>query len=92
MVALNFDVAEPLLPDEESKASFVPESLVSSSPQGRLPQQKVAITIHALMLLTTLLVLGTTVHLNAKHTQRHCRSDLVPSHSKRVFFAYELIC
>lgn len=89
MAALKYDIAEPLLSDEELKASFVPKSPVSSSPHRRLPQSKLAIIIHALMFLTTLLLLGTTFFLNAKHTERHCKSDLVPSHSKQLFSAYD---
>ncbi len=87
MAAIKYDIAKPLLSDKEPNASFVSDSPDSSSRHRRLPQQNIAIIIHALVFLTTLLLAGTTIHLNAKHAQKHCKSDLVPSHSKLPFSA-----
>ena len=88
MAASKYDTAEPLLSDDEPKACFVPKSPVSSCSHRR-QQPKMAIILHALMFLTTLLLLGTTFYLNAKHPERHCKSDLVPSRSEQIFSAYD---
>jgi len=81
MATDKYDMAEALLSDEASNASFLSKSPGTSSQHRPLAQQKIAIVIHALIFLTTLLLLGTTIHLNAKHDQEYCKSDLVPSHN-----------
>ena len=90
MAAIKYDIAEPLLSDEEPNARFVSKCPSSSCRHRRLPPQKLAIIIHALMFLATLLLAGTTIYLNAKHVPTHCKSDLVPPHSKQPFLPCEI--
>ena len=85
MAPVKLDVLEALLPDEEYNASLVPHTRDPSNRYRRLLQQKSAIISHALVFLTTLLVSGLVFHFNARHVQRHCKSDLVPSKSTQPF-------
>ena len=87
MASVKYDVSDALLSNEEPNASFISNSRGSSYQHRRLLQQKTAIISHALVFLTTLLVSGIIVHFNAKHVQRHCKSDLVPSNSTQPFFS-----
>ena len=81
MASTKYDVSDALLCDEEPNASFVPKSRASS-----YLHRYHAIISHALVFLTTLLVSGIIMHFNAKHVQRHCKSDLVPTNRTQTPF------
>lgn len=85
MASVKYDVSDTLLSHEEPNASFISNSRGSAYQYRRLLQQKTAIISHALVFLTTLLVSGIIFHFNAKHTQRHCKSDLVSSNRTQLF-------
>ena len=82
MAARKDHTADSLLSNEEHGASFAPKSPGSSSKHRRLPRQKNAVIIQALVYLIILIFAATTIYSDAKHVQRHCKSDLVPSDSK----------
>ena len=81
MASVKYDVSDALLSDEEVNASLISNSGDTSYRHRRLLQQKTAIISHALVFLITLLFSGLLIHFNAKHVQRHCKSDLVPLNS-----------